>query len=45
MRGRLLILAAISTVATAYSQQLSIKWEELTAGDFDQAVQKAQGTT
>jgi creatinine amidohydrolase len=44
MRGRLLILAAISTVATAYSQQLSIKWEELTAGDFDQAVQKAQGT-
>src|SRR3984957_19282135 len=44
MRSRLLLLAALWTGATAYSQQLSIKWEELTAGDFDLAVQKAQGT-
>ncbi len=44
MRVGLLLVAALSTGAPAYSQQLSIKWEELTAGDFQQAVQKAQGT-
>jgi creatinine amidohydrolase len=43
MRNRLL-MAAILTGATAYPQQLSVKWEELTAGDFQQAVQKAQAT-
>ena len=30
--------------ATAAAQPLSVKWEELTAGDFVRAVQKAQGT-
>ena len=30
--------------AAALAQPLSVKWEELTAGDFDRAVQKAQGT-
>lgn len=30
--------------ATAPAQPLSVKWEELTAGDFVRAVQKAQGT-
>ncbi len=29
---------------TAAAQPLSVKWEELTAGDFVRAVQKAQGT-
>lgn len=43
MRNRLL-MAAIWSSAAAYSQQLSVKWEELTAGDFQQAVQKAQAT-
>ena len=30
--------------ATAAAQPLSVKWEELTAGDFVRAMQKAQGT-
>src|SRR5690348_11364187 len=30
--------------AAALAQPLSVKWEELTAGDFVRAVQKAQGT-
>ena len=30
--------------ATAVAQPLSVKWEELTAGDFVRAVEKAQGT-
>lgn len=30
--------------ATGVAQPLSVKWEELTAGDFVRAVQKAQGT-
>src|SRR5947209_7714574 len=40
MRTALLIF----TSAFACAQDLSIKWEELTAADFVKAVQKAQGT-
>src|ERR1700722_4879705 len=43
MRSRLLMAAMLSSAA-AYPQQLSVKWEELTAGDFQQAAQKAQAT-
>jgi len=40
MRTVILILAA----ASLYAQDLSVKWEELTAADFVKALQKAQGT-
>src|SRR5690349_16452019 len=40
-RRSILMLAA---VASAAAQPLSVKWEELTAGDFVAAIQKAQGT-
>jgi len=40
-RAFLLTLAALTAVA---DQALPVKWEELTAGDFVQAIEKAQGT-
>src|SRR5690242_7496212 len=40
-RRSILMLAA---VASAAAQPLSVKWEELTAGDFAAAIQKSQGT-
>ena len=40
-RVSLLTLAAVTAVA---AQSLSVKWEELTAGDFVQAIEKAHGT-
>jgi creatinine amidohydrolase len=39
-----LLIALLCTAASAYPQALSVKWEELTAADFGQAVQKAQST-
>ena len=36
------LISAVTAVLTA--QTLPVKWEELTAGDFVRAVQKAQGT-
>jgi creatinine amidohydrolase len=39
---RLLVSAAAATLAVA--QELPVKWEELTAGDFVKALQKAQAT-
>lgn len=42
-----LILASLlvgAGEATAQSKQLSTKWEELTAGDFREAIAKSQGT-
>jgi creatinine amidohydrolase len=39
-----LLIALLWTAASAYPQALSVKWEELTAADFGQAVQKAQST-
>jgi len=38
------LTALIVLGAPAFSQALSVKWEELTAADFQQAVQKAQST-
>ena len=43
MKARLLI-ALLWAGAAADSQTLSVKWEELTAADFQQAIQKAQTT-
>jgi creatinine amidohydrolase len=43
MKRRLLI-ALLWTGASAYPQASSVKWEELTAADFQQAIQKAQST-
>ena len=37
-------IALLWTAASAYPQALSVKWEELTAADFQQAIQKAQET-
>src|SRR5437870_3706858 len=37
-------IALLWTAASAYPQGLSVKWEELTAADFHQAIQKAQET-
>jgi creatinine amidohydrolase len=44
MRLRSLLPIALCGAATAVSQNLPVKWEELTAGDFQQALQKAQNT-
>jgi creatinine amidohydrolase len=43
MKTRLLA-ALLCSGACAFSQILSVKWEELTAADFQQAVQKARTT-
>jgi creatinine amidohydrolase len=40
---RLCVLTLVSAVL-ASAQSLSVKWEELTAGDFVSAIHKAQGT-
>jgi creatinine amidohydrolase len=40
----ILLAAFLGATTSAYSQTLSTKWEELTAGDFLQGLQKAQGT-
>ncbi len=37
-------LVTLAAATGAAGQSLSVKWEELTAGDFVQAIQKAQGT-
>src|ERR1700692_591836 len=37
-------LLTLVAVTAAAPQSLSVKWEELTAGDFVQAIAKAQGT-
>jgi creatinine amidohydrolase len=39
-----LLAALLGTAACAFTQTLSVKWEELTAADFQQAVQKARTT-
>jgi creatinine amidohydrolase len=39
-----LLAALLSTGTCAFPQTLSVKWEELTAADFQQAVQKARTT-
>jgi len=39
-----LLAAVLCTGACAFPQALSVKWEELTAADFQQAVQKARTT-
>jgi creatinine amidohydrolase len=41
---RLLFIAAVALTAAAPAQQLQVKWEELTAGEFVQAIRKSQGT-
>jgi creatinine amidohydrolase len=38
-----LCVVALAAVACAAAQSLSVKWEELTAGDFVSAIQKSQG--
>jgi len=45
-RMRCLFLAALVVLAAGWAQgqSLPVKWEELTAGDFVAAIQKAQGT-
>ena len=37
-------LLTLTAATLAGAQSLSVKWEELTAGDFVSAIQKAQGT-
>src|ERR1700747_1073341 len=37
-------LVTLAAVTGAAAQSLSVKWEELTAGDFVQAIRKAQST-
>jgi creatinine amidohydrolase len=44
MRNVLTLLALIFCTACAWAQQLSVRWEELTAEDFRSAIQKSQGT-
>src|SRR5580704_17676315 len=39
-----LLTALLCSAACAFPQTLSVKWEELTAADFQQAVQKARAT-
>src|SRR5713101_5612924 len=41
--GRISFVTLVAVTAAA-AQSLSVKWEELTAGDFVQAIEKAQGT-
>ena len=43
-RVSVLALTSALTAGFASAQALPVKWEELTAGDFQQAIQKAQGT-
>lgn len=40
----LVMLTALATSARAQSQQLPVKWEELTSSDFVKAIQQSQGT-
>src|SRR5208337_3734814 len=42
--GVLLLAALAATGANGQSAKLSTKWEELTAGDFREAIARAQGT-
>src|ERR1700757_2177609 len=44
MRNLLTLFAMILCTACAWSQQLSVRWEELTAGEFRSAIQQSQGT-
>ncbi len=44
MRNVLTLLALIFCAVCARPQQLSVRWEELTAEDFRNAIQKSQGT-
>ena len=46
MRNALIVLIAVSLLSAAAAAQakLSVHWEELTAGDFRQAIQRSQGT-
>jgi creatinine amidohydrolase len=41
---KLLLLVLLSAALCSAQSQLSVKWEELTAGDFAAAIQKSQGT-
>jgi creatinine amidohydrolase len=41
---KLLLFVLLSTALCSAQSQLSVKWEELTAGDFAAAIQKSQGT-
>lgn len=44
MRNVLTLLVLIFCTACAGAQQLSVRWEELTAEDFRSAIQQSQGT-
>jgi creatinine amidohydrolase len=44
MRNVLTLLAVIFCTVCAWPQQLSVRWEELTAEDFRSAIQQSQGT-
>jgi len=44
MRNVLTLLALLFCTACAWAQQLSVRWEELTAEDFRSAIQQSQGT-
>jgi creatinine amidohydrolase len=44
MRNVLTLLALIFCTACAWAQQLSVRWEELTAEDLRSAIQQSQGT-
>ena len=43
VRYALGVTLAVFAASTARAQTLSVKWEELTAGDFVQAIERAQG--
>jgi len=43
MKLRRLCVITLAAVTCAAAQSLSVKWEELTAGDFVSAIQKSQG--
>jgi creatinine amidohydrolase len=40
----ILLAAFFCATSCVYTQTLPVKWEEMTAGEFQQAIQKAQGT-
>ena len=42
--NRQFLAALLGAIGCAYPQTLSVKWEELTAADFQQAVQRARST-
>jgi creatinine amidohydrolase len=44
MRKAFFILGCSMMLGAAQAQQLTVKWEELTAGDFLKAIQTAQNT-